>query len=70
MILLVDVALFLSNDLLFNEFVATLVNRPALAVYPPADWPVRLQRALLDVSVYSDYFQYLCLQRSMGRLGG
>jgi len=30
--------------------LAQLVNRPALGLYPPPDWPNRLQKALLDIA--------------------
>ncbi|XP_052816100.1 4-aminobutyrate aminotransferase, mitochondrial-like isoform X2 [Mya arenaria] len=30
--------------------LATFVNRPALGVYPPADWVARLQGALIDIA--------------------
>ncbi|OWF52737.1 4-aminobutyrate aminotransferase, mitochondrial-like [Mizuhopecten yessoensis] len=40
----------LLNALLKTENRATLVNRPALAVYPPSDWSSRLKNALLAVA--------------------
>ncbi|KAK3090838.1 hypothetical protein FSP39_015059 [Pinctada imbricata] len=32
------------------ENLSTFVNRPALAVHPPADWPMRLKNALLSMA--------------------